>query len=317
MPFFLITIEVIGNSCAKKYFRKLFFATKAQRHREGTKNFQTETIPKVNQSNHFPLHCVSSGMVRRDPFGHKLFLKRLLISTIGWITWRRYCRKNKVSISGTENLIGLPNSNVLFIANHQTYFAEVIAMLHVFCAVKNGYSNTISKPKYLFRPKINNYFVAAEETMKKGLLPRIFAYAGSVSIQRTWRAGNKDVNRKVRMEDLSKIGIALGDGWVINFPQGTTKIHAKGRRGVTALVKKYNPIVVPVVIDGFRRAFDKKGLKTKRKGIALSIRFKAPLQLDPNEQGDLMLEKIMDAIEQSEKYFFPKKVSEKVPVDQE
>ena len=226
------------------------------------------------------------------------------------MTWRRYCRKNKVSIAGAENLAGLPDSNVLFIANHQTYFAEVIAMLHVFCAVKNGYTN-ISKPKYLFHPKINNYFVAAEETMKKGLLPRIFAYAGSVSIQRTWRAGNKDVNRKVRMEDLSKIGLALSDGWVINFPQGTTKVQAKGRRGVTALVKKYNPVVVPVVIDGFRRAFDKKGLKTKRKGINLSIRFKAPLHLDPDEQGDLMLEKIMDSIEQSEKYFSEKKNPEK------
>jgi len=116
------------------------------------------------------------------------------------------------------------------------------------------------------------------------------------------------------MEDLSKIGTALSDGWVINFPQGTTKVQAKGRRGVTALVKKYNPIVVPVVIDGFRKAFDKKGLKTKRKGVTLSIRFKSPLQLDPNEKGDLMLEKIMDAIEQSEKYFTPKKSGEKQPV---
>src|SRR6185295_16238213 len=113
-------------------------------------------------------------MVRRDPFGHKLFLKRILISTIGWMTWRRYSRKSKVKISGTEHLFNLPASNVLFISNHQTYFAEVIAMLHVFCAVKNGYTDTINKPRYLFRPKINNYFVAAEETMKKGILPRIF-----------------------------------------------------------------------------------------------------------------------------------------------
>jgi 1-acyl-sn-glycerol-3-phosphate acyltransferase len=246
-------------------------------------------------------------MVRRDPFGHKLFIKRFLVSSIGWLTWRRYSRKNKTKITGTEHLLNLPSANVLFVSNHQTYFGEVIAMLHVFCAVKNGYSNTISKPKYLFHPRINNYFVAAEETMKKGILPRIFAYVGSVSIQRTWRAGDVDVNRKVRMEDFSKIGMALSDGWVINFPQGTTKINAKGRRGITALIKKYNPIVVPVVVDGFRRAFDKKGLKTKRKGIHLSIRFKAPLQLDPGEKGDLMLEKIMDAIEQSERFQVQKK----------
>jgi 1-acyl-sn-glycerol-3-phosphate acyltransferase len=239
-------------------------------------------------------------MFRRDPFGHQLFLKRVLISIIGWLTWRRYARKNKLKISGTENLKGIPQTNVLFVSNHQTYFAEVIAMLHVFCSVKNGNENSIRKPWYLFRPRINTYFVAAEETMKKGILPRIFAYAGSVSIQRTWRAGANDVNRKVRMEDLSNIGTALSDGWVINFPQGTTKIGAKGRRGITVLVKKYNPIVIPVVIDGFRKAFDKKGLRLKKKGVKLSMRFKAPLQLDPNENGDTMLAKIMEAIEQNE-----------------
>lgn len=237
-------------------------------------------------------------MFRKDPFGHKLFLKRILISTIGWLTWRRYTRRNRIQVLGTEHLEKLPAANVLFVSNHQTYFAEVIALLHVFCASKNGYKNSIRKPWYLFRPKINNYFVAAEETMKKGLLPRIFAYAGSVSIQRTWRAGSEDVNRKVRMEDLSNIGLALEDGWVINFPQGTTKPGAKGRRGISVLVKKYNPVVIPVVIDGFRKAFDKKGLREKRKDVKLSIRIKAPLRFEEGENGDSMLAKIMEAIEQ-------------------
>lgn len=242
-------------------------------------------------------------MFRRDPFGHRLFLKRILISLIGWLTWRRYARLNKMHISGTEHLKGIPAQNVLFVSNHQTYFADVIAMLHVFCAVKNGYGNSIKKPWYLFRPRINNYFVAAEETMKKGILPRIFAYVGSVSIQRTWKAGAEDVNRKVRMEDLSNIGVALSDGWVINFPQGTTKVNAKGRRGVTVLIKKHHPVVIPVVIDGFRRAFDKKGLKMKKKGVNLKVRFKAPLQFEENESGDEMLAKIMDAIEQNERFW--------------
>jgi 1-acyl-sn-glycerol-3-phosphate acyltransferase len=216
-------------------------------------------------------------------------------------------RKNKLRISGTVNLRDLPDQNVLFVSNHQTYFADVIAMLHVFCAVKNGQFDSISNKKYLRKPWINTYFVAAVETMKKGILPRIFAYAGSVSIERTWRAGKEDVNRKVRMEDLSNIGLALQNGWLINFPQGTTKVHAKGRRGVTLLVKKFNPVVIPVVIDGFRRAFDKKGLRLKKRGVELSITFKERLILDPEEDGDVMLEKIMDAIEQSEKFHWPKK----------
>lgn len=241
-------------------------------------------------------------MLRRDPFGHLIFIKRILISTIGWLTWGRYARKNKLILSGTEHLKHLPSKNVLFVSNHQTYFADVIAMLHAFCAVNNGYENTIRKPWYLFRPRVNNYFVAAEETMKKGILPRIFAYVGSVSIQRTWRDGGQDINRKVRMEDLGNIGVALSDGWVINFPQGTTKVGAKGRRGVTLLVKKHHPVVVPVVVDGFRRAFDKKGLKLKKKGTTLTVRFKAPLELDPELPADEMLAKIMDAIEQSERF---------------
>lgn len=245
-------------------------------------------------------------MLKRDPFGHRVFIKRILVSSIGWLSWARYSRLNKTKISGTEHLKNIPSTNVLFVSNHQTYFADVIAMLHVFCSVKNGFENNISRPGYLFRPKVNNYFVAAEETMKAGLLPRLFAYVGSVSIQRTWRDAGKDVNRKVRMDDISNIGKALSDGWVITFPQGTTKAYAQGRRGVTHIIKKYQPVVVPVVIDGFRRAFDKKGLKLKKKGVELSIRFKAPLDIDYSLDADRMLDVIMHAIEQSEEYRWPR-----------
>lgn len=226
----------------------------------------------------------------------------MLISSIGRVTWARYNRRNSVRIEGAEILKQLPDRNVMFISNHQTYFADVIAFLHIFCAARNGQYNTLEDKSYLSNPMINSYFVAAEETMRKGLLPRIFAYVGSVSIQRTWRQGNKDVNRKVRLDDLSNIGTALNDGWLINFPQGTTKPFVKGRRGVVLILKKYNPVVVPVVIDGFRRAFDKRGLKLKKQGVKLSIRFKEPLQLDVHQDADVILEQMMDAIEQSERF---------------
>ncbi|MFM2017925.1 MAG: hypothetical protein RL007_1581 [Bacteroidota bacterium] len=226
----------------------------------------------------------------------------MLISSIGRVTWARYNRRNSVRIEGAEILKQLPDRNVMFISNHQTYFADVIAFLHIFCAARNGQYNTLEDKSYLSNPRINSYFVAAEETMRKGLLPRIFAYVGSVSIQRTWRQGNKDINRKVRMDDLSNIGTALNDGWLINFPQGTTKPFVKGRRGVVLILKKYNPVVVPVVIDGFRRAFDKRGLKLKKQGVKLSIRFKEPLEVDVNQDADVILEQMMDAIEQSERF---------------
>jgi 1-acyl-sn-glycerol-3-phosphate acyltransferase len=131
------------------------------------------------------------------------------------------------------------------------------------------------------------------------LLPRIMAYAGSVSIERTWRSDGKDINRQVKMSDISNIGIALDDGWVITFPQGTTKPFKPVRKGTAHIIKRYKPIVIPIVIDGFRRSFDKKGLMIKKKGILQSMIIKEPLEIDyENESVDSILKKIQIAIEQ-------------------
>ena len=80
-------------------------------------------------------------------------------------------------------MVNLPKNNVLFVSNHQTYFADVAAMYHVFCAVNNGYMNTIKNPVYLLNPKVDFYYVAAEETMNKGILTRIFKLAGAVTVK--------------------------------------------------------------------------------------------------------------------------------------
>ena len=227
-----------------------------------------------------------------------------MIFLIGIITYPRYSWLNKTKISGTEYLEKIGDKNILFVSNHQTYFADVIAMLHVFSSLKWHFKNKISNPIFLLQPRTNSYFIAAEETMKAGLLPKIFAYAGSVSIKRTWREAGVDVNRQVKMKDISNIGLALNDGWVITFPQGTTTPFVPGRRGTAHIIKKYKPIVVPVVIDGFRRAFDKKGLKLKKKGVELSVRFKAPLNIDYDADSDLIIKQLMVAIEQSEEFRF-------------
>jgi hypothetical protein len=94
---------------------------------------------------------------------------------------------------------------VLFVSNHQTYFADVVAMFHVFNASLSGRQDSIKNIGYLWNPKLNLYFVAAKETMQSGLLPKILAYAGSVSIERTWRAEGQEVNRQVKMSDVSNI----------------------------------------------------------------------------------------------------------------
>ncbi|MDR2205945.1 MAG: 1-acyl-sn-glycerol-3-phosphate acyltransferase [Flavobacteriaceae bacterium] len=235
-----------------------------------------------------------------DAFGTPYFLKRMVIFIFGMISYRRFNGFNKLKITGTENLVNLPDTNVLFVSNHQTYFADVAAMYHAFCAVNNGYLNTIKNPIYLLNPKVDFYYVAAEETMNKGILAKIFKIAGAVTVKRTWRAEGKNVNRLVDMHEVENIMKALDNGWVITFPQGTTSAFAQGRKGTAKLVKNQRPIVVPIKINGFRRAFDKKGLKVKITGVKPTMHFKKPLDIDyDDESAQQILEKIMVAIEQT------------------
>jgi 1-acyl-sn-glycerol-3-phosphate acyltransferase len=60
--------------------------------------------------------------------------------------------------------------------------------------------------------------------------------------------------------------------------------------------------VVPVVINGFWRAFNKKGLAFKKRGSLLTVRFKEPMIIDYTLPVDEILEQVMEAIEQSKNY---------------
>ncbi len=238
-----------------------------------------------------------------DAFGTPYVLKRIIIFILGLVSYRRFNGFNKLKITGTENLTDLPDSNVLFVSNHQTYFADVAAMYHAFCAMNNGYLNTIKNPVYLLNPKVDFYYVAAEETMNKGILARIFKIAGAVTVKRTWRAEGQNVNRMVDMSEVENIMKALDNGWVITFPQGTTSAFAQGRKGTAKLIKNQRPIVIPIKINGFRRAFDKKGLRVKVTGVKPTMEFKKPLDIDyDKETAQDILVKIMTAIEQTENF---------------
>ena len=101
------------------------------------------------------------------------------------------------------------------------------------------------------------------------------------------------------MSDISNIGVALDDGWLITFPQGTTKPFKPIRKGTAHIIKKFKPVVIPIVIDGFRRSFDKKGILIKKRGILQSMHIKPPLEIDyENESVNSIIEKIEFAIEQ-------------------
>src|SRR5690606_12984518 len=239
------------------------------------------------------------GLFKRNPFGHILFVKKWLIRIFGLMTHQRFHGFNELQIEGSDVIRQLPDKNVLFISNHQTYFADVVAMFHVFNASLSGRIDSIKNVSYLWNPKLNIYYVAAKETMRAGLLPKILAYVGSISIERTWRAEGKNVNRQVKMSDITAISKALDDGWVITFPQGTTTPFKPIRKATAHIIKRYKPIVVPIVIDGFRRSFDKKGLRVKKKNILQSMEIKPPLDIDyENETIQQIVEKIEYAIEQ-------------------
>ena len=238
------------------------------------------------------------GLFEKDPFGNSILVKRVMISIIGLITYWRLTVFNKIRIEGTEHLENLPDCNVLFLSNHQTYFADVISFYHIFFSIKWGFKNTIVPPLYLLSPRARIYFVAASETMKSGILPRIFNVGGSINVERSWRADGQNAKRDLDNLAGDKIGMALKHGWVVSFPQGTTKTFAPLRKGTGFLIKENNPIVIPVVINGFRRAFDKKGLRFRKRNTILSVKFKPPIRFEESQSVEEIVERIKQEIEQ-------------------
>jgi 1-acyl-sn-glycerol-3-phosphate acyltransferase len=189
----------------------------------------------------------------------------------------------------------------LFVSNHQTYFADVITFLHIFCAVSWGRKNKLGLPFYLLWPFTRVKYVAAEETMKNNWMSKLFAMAGALTVRRTWTPVSTEKRKGLDPGDTRKITRALDENWVITFPQGTTKPFAPGRKGTAFIIKQTKPIVIPVMIDGFSRAFDKKGLKLIKKGTRLSVTFKEPLQINFDDPVETILDQVMEAIGQRRK----------------
>ena len=191
---------------------------------------------------------------------HRIFranlIRKLVFLVVGMASYPGLAMFNRLRISGTEHLKGLPKQRVLFVSNHQTYFADVITFFQIFCAIKWGKKDRLGIPYYLLNPFTRVNYVAAVETMKDNLLTRLFLLAGGITVKRTWRAEGKDVRRGLDPSDTRKIVRALEKNWVITFPQGTTRPFAPGRKGTAMIIKEVRPIVIPIVISGFWRAFN-------------------------------------------------------------
>ena len=217
--------------------------------------------------------------MKKNIFGQTIFLKRLIIGFVGLITHRTF-RSKRFEIKGSKNLVNLPSTNVLFVSNHQTYFYDVIAMLHVFNSSVKGRIDSLKKPKYLISPKTNLYYIASLETMKKSIITKLLTYAGAVLVQRSWRDSGESVSRDIRSEDPDKIKLALKDGWVITFPRGTTDNSKPIRKGTAHIIKNNDPLIVPVNLIGFKDVFQRNGLKVINRKKFFSIEIMKPLQID-------------------------------------
>jgi hypothetical protein len=53
--------------------------------------------------------------------------------------------------------------------------------------------------------------------MQAGLLTRIMAYGGAITVERTWRKRKDVIIKDVNPNDTENIKIALNDGWVLLF----------------------------------------------------------------------------------------------------
>src|SRR5258708_26237128 len=149
-------------------------------------------------------------------------VRKIVYFIVGSVSYPGLTIINKLKISGTEHLKKLPRSNVLFVSNHQTYFADVITFFHIFSAVKWGKTNRLGIPYYLLNPFTRVNYVAAEETMKANWISRLFALAGALTVKRTWVKDGKEVRRGLDPSDTRKITTALQKNCVITFPKDTT-----------------------------------------------------------------------------------------------
>ncbi|WP_114788929.1 lysophospholipid acyltransferase family protein [Niabella yanshanensis] len=229
-------------------------------------------------------------------------VKKLVHLVVGICTYPGIAIINKLRIHGSDKVKALPKTNVLFVCNHQTYFLDVITLFHIFSAIKWGKRDRLGIPFYVLNPFTRVNYVAAEQTMKSSWMSRLFLLAGGLTVRRTWNENSKEQRAGLDPSDTRKIERSLKNNWIITFPQGTTTPYAPARKGTALIIKHHKPIVIPVVINGFSKAFTKTGVTLRKKGTLLTVTFKEPLQIDYEASAQEITEQLMDAIEQSKKF---------------
>ena len=197
------------------------------------------------------------------------WLRRGLLAGFGvGFTVPYFAILNDVQVEGDEVLHGLPRRNVVFLANHQTYFLEAIAF---FDLVYVRHQFPLESPVVRFS--------AAEETMKQNLLTKLMAVAGGVTFRRSFREAGEDVRRPVDKDGVARVEEAIHDGWLLHFPAGTTKKGAPLRSGVMRLLHNTQAVALPLRVEGFRELLLHKQIPGKL-FKQCSLKIHPPLPLD-------------------------------------
>ena len=68
------------------------------------------------------------------------------------------------------------------------------------------------------------------------------------------------------------------------------------RKGTAHIIREYQPVVVPITLSGFDRAFERKGLRRIGRDVELKIRFDRPLTIEPDDSVERIHEILTDAI---------------------
>jgi len=110
--------------------------------------------------------------------------KKILYAFIGIFTYPGINLINRLEIEGLEKLHSLPKKNVLFVSNHQTYFADVITFIHIFCAARWGRKKTLGIPFFLLWLFTSIKYLAAATTMNSSFISKVFTLAGAITFKR-------------------------------------------------------------------------------------------------------------------------------------
>ncbi len=129
-------------------------------------------------------------------------------------------------------------------------------------------------------------------------MSRLFLLAGGLTVRRTWNENSKEQRAGLDPSDTRKIERSLKITGSLPFPRNDNALCA-GAKGTALIIKHHKPIVIPVVINGFSKAFNKTGVTLRKRGTLLTVTFKEPLQIDYEASAQDITEQLMDAIEQS------------------